>query len=91
MKGLKKVSGETKSLRGCYDSIYLQLCYDKSKDEVFTIQHCDLGHSWQTYFDDEHIINLTWDSTYSGQFVLSYGDYYKTIVIESLFWEKGVF
>ena len=35
--------------------------------------------------DDEHIINLTWDSTYSGQFVLSYGDYYKTIVIESLF------
>lgn len=35
--------------------------------------------------DDEHIINLTWDSTYSGQFILSYGDYYKTIVIESLF------
>ena len=58
MKGLKKVSGETKSLRGCYDSIYLQLCYDKSKDEVFTIQHCDLGHSWQTYFDDENIINI---------------------------------
>lgn len=58
MKGLKKVSGETKSLRGCYDSIYLQLCYDKSKDEVFTIQHCDLGHSWQTYFDDENIITI---------------------------------
>lgn len=58
MKGLKKVAGETKTLRGFYDSIYLQLCYDKANDEVFTIQHCDLGHSWQTYFDDENIINV---------------------------------
>ena len=58
MKGLKKVSGETKTLKGYYDSIYLQLCYDKEKDEVFTIQHCDLGHSWQTYFDDKNIITI---------------------------------
>ena len=58
MKGLKKVAGETKSLRGFYDSIYLQLCYDRRLDEVFTIQHCDLGHSWQTFFDDEDIINV---------------------------------
>ena len=58
MKGLKKVLGETKSLRGYYDSIYLQLCYDKANDEVFTIQHCDFGHSCQTYFDDEDIINI---------------------------------
>lgn len=34
---------------------------------------------------DEYTINLMWDSSYSGQFVLSYGDYQKTIVIESLF------
>lgn len=34
---------------------------------------------------DEYTINLTWDATYSGQFKLSYGDYEKTIVIESLF------
>ena len=58
MKGLKKVSGETKSLRGCYDSIYLHLYYNKSKDEVFTVRYCDLGHSWQTYFDDENIISI---------------------------------
>ena len=58
MKGLKKVAGETKSLRGFYGSIYLQLCYDKRLDEVFTIQHCDLGHSWQTFFNDENIINV---------------------------------
>ena len=35
--------------------------------------------------DDEHVINLTWEAGYSGQFILSYGDYYKTIVVESLF------
>lgn len=58
MKGLKKVSGETKALKGYYDSIYLQLCYDKQKDEVFTIQHCDFGHSWQTYFNDDNIITV---------------------------------
>ena len=34
---------------------------------------------------DEYTIELIWDSTYSGQFVLSYGDYNKTIVVESLF------
>jgi len=30
-------------------------------------------------------IKLLWNPTYSGQFVLSYGSYNKTIVVESLF------
>lgn len=30
-------------------------------------------------------VKLKWDSTYSGQFDLTYGDYVKTIVVESLF------
>lgn len=34
---------------------------------------------------DQHTIKLKWIASYSGQFVLSYGDYEKTIVIESLF------
>ena len=34
---------------------------------------------------DEYTIELTWDSTYSGQFDLSYGDYKKIVVVESLF------
>ena len=34
---------------------------------------------------DPRTITLTWDSTYSGQFELSYGKYTKTIVVESLF------
>ena len=34
---------------------------------------------------DEHTIKLKWNSSYSGQFNLSYGSYTKTIVVESLF------
>ena len=39
----------------------------------------------KTKIIDDYTIEIMWDSTYSGQFVLSYGDYEKTIVIESLF------
>ena len=35
--------------------------------------------------DDPRKISLIWTSGYSGQFVLHYGDYSKTIVVESLF------
>ena len=34
---------------------------------------------------NDYTIEIMWDSTYSGQFILSYGDYEKTIVVESLF------
>ena len=34
---------------------------------------------------DARKVTLKWDSTYSGQFDLHYGDYTKTIVVESLF------
>ena len=35
--------------------------------------------------NDPRIVNLTWTAGYSGQFVLHYGNYEKTIVVESLF------
>lgn len=35
--------------------------------------------------NDPHHIKLVWNSSYSGQFVLSYGSIVKTIVVESLF------
>ena len=35
--------------------------------------------------NNPHSISLKWDSSYSGQFDLYYGDYKKTIVVESLF------
>ena len=34
---------------------------------------------------NDYTIEIMWDSTYSGQFILSYGDYEKMIVVESLF------
>ena len=34
---------------------------------------------------DPRVVNLVWTSGYSGQFVLHYGNYQKTIVVESLF------
>lgn len=37
------------------------------------------------YEIEGYYIKLKWTQSYSGQFVLSYGDYYKTIVVESLF------
>lgn len=35
--------------------------------------------------DDKTKVRIKWDSTYSGQFDLSFGNYKKTIVVESLF------
>lgn len=34
---------------------------------------------------DDYTLDIKWDSTYSGQFSLLYGDYEKTIIVESLF------
>lgn len=35
--------------------------------------------------DNPKKVKIVWDSNYSGQFVLSFGDYSKTVVVESLF------
>lgn len=58
MKGLKKVAGYSKKLKGYYDSHYLQLFYDKENDEVFYEEHCDFGHSSRLIFEDKDIISL---------------------------------
>lgn len=57
MKNLRKVCSETKSLKGFYDAGYLQLNYDKTNDSVFTNYHYDLGHTWETNYNDVNIIN----------------------------------
>jgi hypothetical protein len=57
IKGLKAISGETKSLKGCYDANYLQLVYNKETGEAWTHFFSDLGHSWQTHYKDNNIIN----------------------------------
>jgi len=57
MKGLRKVSGETKGLRGYYSGEYAQMSYDRVSGEIFTDYHFSLGqNSWSVY-PDSNIIN----------------------------------
>ena len=60
----------------------------------FTYTYIGLGETalWQydsslpiTAEIDKNSISLKWDASYSGQFILSYGDKIKTIIVESLF------
>ena len=52
--------------------------------EIWTV---DKKYPVKLEFDeaDPRNVTLTWTSGYSGQFDLHYGDYKKTIVVESLF------
>lgn len=62
IKGLKKIAGETKSLRGYYSGFYLQLNYNIETSEVWTDFLYSLGHnSWMQYHDRNiiTICNLT--------------------------------
>lgn len=54
------------------------------KSEIWTV---DKKFPVELVFDkaDPRNVTLTWTSGYSGQFDLCYGDYKKTIVVESLF------
>lgn len=62
MIGLRKIAGETKSLRGFYSGEYLQLFYNTSNGRTWTIYKYNLGHNSDTVYDDSNIIpicNLT--------------------------------
>lgn len=57
VKGLKKIAGETKKLKGFYSGEYLQLNYNKKTGEAWTDYFCSLGqNSWKEY-NDSDIIN----------------------------------
>lgn len=57
VKGLKKIAGETKNLKGFYSCEYLQLNYNKKTGEAWTDYLCSLGqNSWKEY-NDSDIIN----------------------------------
>ena len=52
IKGLKKIAGETKGLKGYYSGEYLQLNYDAKTGEAWTDYHYSLGqNSWCQYHD----------------------------------------
>ena len=57
LREIKRVSGETKSLKGYYSGIYLQLNVDKKTGEVWTNLHNSFGHnSWTTYRDEDVVV-----------------------------------
>lgn len=55
-KGLKKIAGESKSLRGFYDPSYYQLFLDTKTREVFSRYHYDLGHNNVTTIHDDNVV-----------------------------------
>lgn len=58
IKGLRKVSGETKSLPGYYSGLYLQLNYNMETGEAWTNHHCSLGQNSWTQNHDSNIITI---------------------------------
>ena len=58
MRGLKTAAGESKCLRGHYDPRYIQISYNRATGDVITDEHYDLGHSWQTFYNNADIINI---------------------------------
>lgn len=57
MVGLKKVSGETKSLHGYGSPEHLELFYNRTNGEIFTRHHNTPGHIMCTWVDDDNVIN----------------------------------
>lgn len=57
MKGLKKVSGETKGLKGVHSPEYLQLHYDRKEDYAFAEYFYDIGHGSRSIYESKDIIS----------------------------------
>lgn len=57
IKGLKKIAGESKWLKGYYSGEYLQINYDKSTGEAWSDYHYSLGQNEWSHYHDNNIIN----------------------------------
>lgn len=58
MTGLKAASGDTKGLSGYYSGEYVELFYDRSTGEVWTVYQCSLGQNWWTEYHDSEVIKI---------------------------------
>lgn len=58
IKGLKKVSGETKSLRGYYSGEYMEVFYNTATREVWSNYQYSLGQNIWTVYDNPDIIKV---------------------------------
>ena len=57
-KGVKKVCGQSKELKGFYYPHYLGLYFDISKNEVFAIDYYAYAGTQETIFSDNSIYGL---------------------------------
>ena len=57
VKGLKKISGESKKLNGFYNPEYLQLNYNTATGEAWADYHYSIGHNSWTEYKEPEIIN----------------------------------
>lgn len=52
IRGLRKAAGETKTTRGYYSGLYVQISYSPTDGQVLYDTHYSLGHnSWTQYHD----------------------------------------
>lgn len=58
MAGLKKVSSETKGLRGYYSGEYCEVFYDISTGEVWSEYQYSLGQNTWTVYDNPDVIKV---------------------------------
>lgn len=58
MKGLRKASGETKNLGGYYSGQYVELFYDRSTGEVWTVFQYSLGQNTWTEYHDKNAVKI---------------------------------
>lgn len=57
LKGLRKASGATKNF-GYYSGRYVEVFYDRSTGEVWTVEHYCLGWNEWTEYKDKAIIKI---------------------------------
>lgn len=58
MIGLKAASSNTKNLQGYYSGSYVELFFDRSTGEVWTVYQYNLGHNTWTMYDDNNVVKI---------------------------------
>lgn len=57
MTGIKAASGETRNY-GSYSARYVEIFYNRSTGEIWTVFQCSLGHNSWTVYHDQDIIKI---------------------------------
>lgn len=58
MTGLKKASGNTKTLRGYHSGEYVELFFNRATGEVWTKYQYSLGQNARTVYDDANVVKV---------------------------------